>query len=54
MEGQKLYDLDYFTLKTQPGEGLTAYRGILRARGGSSHIARDSNEAQLYSPRTRR
>lgn len=24
VEGQKLYDLDYFTLQTQPGEGLTA------------------------------
>lgn len=26
VEGQKLYNLDYFTLQTQPGEGLTANR----------------------------
>ena len=54
MEGQKLYDLDYFTLKTQPGEGLTAYRGILRARGGSSSHLWVLTIVILYSPHTRR
>lgn len=28
VEGQKLYDLDYFTLQTQPGGGLKAHRVV--------------------------